>query len=251
MHTDYIAGLKLVASNAQHNSVYKFPKIYIGHYITVAWCKRAFNIYLFECLPSNLFEIYLENCLFPAQAAAITSTTTTTSPLITGRVTPTKGEESSTTTNSGYCMYKGRKYAVNERIEDGCEKICKCLNGNDTIECEPRCPKMNHTTSEQCVTVADPKDACCQLELCDVTLDDHEQTSGAIVVVPPPTAMMDTINNSTKSMQVDRNEKIKNAGDIDEGPHHCVHKEKKYKKGMRKIKQRTKVIFLMIFLLPF
>lgn len=126
--------------------------------------------------------------------------------------------------------------------------MCKCLYGNDTIECEPRCPKMNHTTSEQCVTVPDPKDACCQLELCDVTLDDHEQTSGAIVVVPPPTAMMDTINNSTKSMLVEKNEKIKNDGDIDEGQYHCVHKEKKYRKGMRKIKQRKSItIFLSCF----
>lgn len=43
---------------------------------------------------------------------------------------------------------------------------------------------MNNTASEKCVKVRDPKDMCCEIELCDVTLDDHEQS--AIVVVPPP-----------------------------------------------------------------
>lgn len=44
---------------------------------------------------------------------------------------------------------------------------------------------MNQTTSEQCVKVKDPKDSCCEIELCDVTLNDHEQSP--FVVVPPPT----------------------------------------------------------------
>lgn len=44
---------------------------------------------------------------------------------------------------------------------------------------------MNTKTSDKCVTVRDPKDSCCEIELCDVTLDDHEQSP--IVIVPPPT----------------------------------------------------------------
>lgn len=42
--------------------------------------------------------------------------------------------------------------------------------------CSPRCPNQNMTKSEHCVTVKDTKDKCCDIELCDVTFDDHEQT---------------------------------------------------------------------------
>lgn len=81
------------------------------------------------------------------------------------------------------CMYKGQKYALDERFEDGCDSICKCMASS--VDCEPRCPKLNQTAAhEQCVSVPDPKDSCCRIELCDVTLDDHEQ--GAIAIVPPP-----------------------------------------------------------------
>ncbi|XP_055308987.1 putative epidermal cell surface receptor isoform X2 [Sitodiplosis mosellana] len=96
--------------------------------------------------------------------------------------------ETETPPESGdYCVFKGKKYAINEKIEDGCERICKCIASSVTVECEPRCPKMNHTTAthEQCVIVPDPKDLCCHIELCDVTLDDHDQGS-AIAIVPAP-----------------------------------------------------------------
>lgn len=114
-----------------------------------------------------------------------------------------------------HCMYNGRKLSLEDRIEIDCDMICKCMGESGKVECEPRCPKMNHTTSEQCVTVPDPKDSCCQIELCDVTLDDHEQ-SGAIVVVPPPPSMAEKLMNE-------------NSSSIDQ--HHCVHKDRTYKKG--------------------
>lgn len=97
-----------------------------------------------------------------------------------------------------YCTFKGKKYAFNEKIEDGCESICKCMPSTASVECEPRCPKMNHTTAmhEQCVTVPDPKDLCCHIELCDVTLDDHEQ--GPIAIVPAPPSLVDAMKNKTQ-----------------------------------------------------
>lgn len=114
-----------------------------------------------------------------------------------------------------HCMYNGRKLSLEDRIEIDCDSICKCMGESGKVECEPRCPKMNHTTSEQCVTVPDPKDSCCQIELCDVTLDDHEQ-SGGIVVVPPPPSLTEKLMKENSSA-------------VDQ--HHCMHKDRKYKRG--------------------
>lgn len=140
---------------------------------------------------------------------------------------------------NGFCVYKGIKYVANEEIEDGCERICKCLDASGRIKCEPRCPKMNHTTSEQCVTVPDPNDSCCKIELCDVTLNDHEQT-GAIVVVPPPTMGMkstlnDTAVNDHSTSELSRLTNNEKLADADSG-HHCVHKGRKYRRGSKAIK---------------
>ncbi|XP_039969685.1 putative epidermal cell surface receptor isoform X2 [Bactrocera tryoni] len=79
------------------------------------------------------------------------------------------------------CHYKGSVYKFRERLEIGCEQICHCDEGG-VMNCKSRCPERNHTRLDKCVYVKDPKDICCQLELCDVTLDDHEQTAS------PPTA---------------------------------------------------------------
>ncbi|TMW48294.1 hypothetical protein DOY81_006625 [Sarcophaga bullata] len=79
------------------------------------------------------------------------------------------------------CHYNGGIYKFRERLEIGCEEICHCDEGG-IMNCRPRCPERNHTRLDKCVFVKDPKDVCCQLELCDVTLDDHEQTPS------PPTA---------------------------------------------------------------
>lgn len=113
------------------------------------------------------------------------------------------------------CLYNGKHYKPHEKIENGCTEICQCQN-NGTVSCKPRCPKMNHTTSEQCVTVRDPKDSCCEIELCDVTLDDHEQSP--IVVVPPPI---------TKKLPAEIHH-LNGIGDSDEGEMLCEHKGRSY-----------------------
>ncbi|XP_075145077.1 stranded at second transmembrane protein isoform X1 [Haematobia irritans] len=79
------------------------------------------------------------------------------------------------------CYFNGGIYKFRERLEIGCEQICHC-DEDGIMNCKPRCPERNHTRLDKCVFVKDPKDVCCQLELCDVTLDDHEQTPS------PPTA---------------------------------------------------------------
>lgn len=126
-----------------------------------------------------------------------------------------------------HCIYDGQKLSVEDKIEIGCEKICKCMDRSGRVECENRCQKMNQTTNEQCVMVPDPKDSCCRIELCDVTLDDHEQSGGIVVVTPPPTTSSTfnarLIDSSTKqkdtNIQNERNE------------FHCERNETKYRIG--------------------
>ncbi|XP_039494090.1 putative epidermal cell surface receptor isoform X1 [Drosophila santomea] len=86
---------------------------------------------------------------------------------------PTTDDEATPKPRSD-CHYMGGIYKFRERLEIGCEQICHCAE-EGVMDCRPRCPERNHTRLDKCVYVKDPKDVCCQLELCDVTLDDHEQ----------------------------------------------------------------------------
>lgn len=90
-------------------------------------------------------------------------------------------DEKTTQQPSTMCTYKDKTYDVSLRIEIGCEELCVC-NEMGNMTCSPRCNNGNMTRSEHCVTVKDTKDSCCEVELCDVTLDDHEQSP--MVIVP-------------------------------------------------------------------
>ncbi|XP_031630800.1 putative epidermal cell surface receptor isoform X2 [Contarinia nasturtii] len=148
--------------------------------------------------------------------------------------------------NNDYCMFKGKKYAIHEQIEDGCEQICRCVASTVSVECEPRCPKMNHTTAthDQCVTVPDPKDVCCHIELCDVTLNDHEQM-GAIAIVPAPPSFVDASKHKKENRtMIEYKERasssassipaMSSADDNDsDNNFDCEHNGNKYKKGQQ------------------
>jgi hypothetical protein len=88
---------------------------------------------------------------------------------------PTMPPPTEQSSNDVMCSHKGKAYAMNERIEIGCDEICSC-HASGEMKCSPRCPKMNMTNSDHCVTVKDSKDSCCEVQLCDVSLDDHEQS---------------------------------------------------------------------------
>lgn len=148
--------------------------------------------------------------------------------------------------NSGdYCVFEGRKYAINERIEDGCERICKCVASSATVECEPRCPKQNDTsaTNEKCLSFPDPKDSCCHIKICDVTLDDHEQ--GAVVVVPPPPSFGGANKNGSSNGLIRDHEELIATTETTKGvnankhdsneKYDCEHNGSKYTIGTRKV----------------
>ncbi|KZC06455.1 PREDICTED: putative epidermal cell surface receptor [Dufourea novaeangliae] len=75
------------------------------------------------------------------------------------------------------CVFENKTIMRGQRVEDGCSRVCVCEVGGN-LKCQPRCPP-NETTSatnqhDRCVVLADPRDSCCTITLCDVTLGDHE-----------------------------------------------------------------------------
>ncbi|CAL7951133.1 unnamed protein product [Xylocopa violacea] len=76
------------------------------------------------------------------------------------------------------CVLGNRTIMRGERIaDDDCSKVCICEAGGN-LKCQQRCPP-NDTISltnehDRCVILTDPRDVCCTITLCDVTLGDHE-----------------------------------------------------------------------------
>ncbi|XP_060826436.1 putative epidermal cell surface receptor [Bombus pascuorum] len=75
------------------------------------------------------------------------------------------------------CVFGNKTIMRGQRVEDGCSKVCICEAGGN-LKCQQRCPP-NDTISvtnqhDRCVVLTDPRDACCTITLCDVTLGDHE-----------------------------------------------------------------------------
>ncbi|XP_043654761.1 putative epidermal cell surface receptor isoform X3 [Drosophila teissieri] len=121
------------------------------------------------CRVMECIEPLLEPTVVATEGAA-TSTNGTGEAAVT---LPTTDDEATPKPRTD-CHYMGAIYKFRERLEIGCEQICHCAE-EGVMDCRPRCPERNHTRLDKCVYVKDPKDVCCQLELCDVTLDDHEQ----------------------------------------------------------------------------
>ncbi|XP_022116637.2 putative epidermal cell surface receptor isoform X2 [Pieris rapae] len=80
------------------------------------------------------------------------------------------GEIKPTTTE--VCRYGNESYHVGAKWDIGCEQICTCER-NSVVTCKPRCNRMPQ--SDQCINVQDPKDACCEVQICDVSQDVHEE----------------------------------------------------------------------------
>ncbi|CAK9813290.1 Putative epidermal cell surface receptor [Anthophora quadrimaculata] len=75
------------------------------------------------------------------------------------------------------CVFGNKTIMRGQRVEDGCTKVCICEAGGN-LKCQQRCPP-NDTISvtnqhDRCVVLTDPRDSCCTITLCDVTLGDHE-----------------------------------------------------------------------------
>ncbi|XP_063539026.1 putative epidermal cell surface receptor [Cydia strobilella] len=69
------------------------------------------------------------------------------------------------------CKYGNDTYLVGNTWNVGCEQRCTCEK-NSVITCKPRCPPLSQ--SDKCINVQDPNDACCEVQVCDVSQDVHE-----------------------------------------------------------------------------
>lgn len=117
------------------------------------------------------------------------------------------------------CHFNGALYKFRERLEIGCDQICHC-DEDGKMNCRPRCPERNHTRLEKCVLVKDPKDICCQLELCDVTLDDHEQTPS-----PPTSSHVSNENSINAGEEQEQSDRTSS----ETYTQNCFYKENTYK----------------------
>ncbi|XP_026734717.1 putative epidermal cell surface receptor [Trichoplusia ni] len=70
------------------------------------------------------------------------------------------------------CRYGNDTHPVGSKWHIGCEQTCTC-EINSIVTCKPRCSPL--PISDKCINVQDPNDACCEVQVCDVSHDAHEE----------------------------------------------------------------------------
>ncbi|XP_038207030.1 uncharacterized protein LOC119828818 isoform X3 [Zerene cesonia] len=77
------------------------------------------------------------------------------------------------------CRYGNDTYHVGAKWNIGCEQTCTCER-NSVVTCKPRCQRI--AQSDRCINVQDPNDACCEIQICDVSQDVHEEPMENVTV---------------------------------------------------------------------
>jgi len=72
------------------------------------------------------------------------------------------------------CVFKNRSYGPGERFYDGCEQQCQCMGYGDMV-CLSRCPPTAPAPGQNCYTLPDASDPCCNITVCDKPFLDPEQ----------------------------------------------------------------------------
>lgn len=72
------------------------------------------------------------------------------------------------------CLFKNSSYAQGERFYDGCEQQCQCMGYGDMV-CLARCPPTAPAPGQNCYTLPDASDPCCNITVCDKPFLDPEQ----------------------------------------------------------------------------
>ncbi|CAH2045785.1 unnamed protein product, partial [Iphiclides podalirius] len=90
------------------------------------------------------------------------------------------------------CSYGNETYPVGMSWHVGCEHTCTCER-NSVVTCKPRCNRLQ--PSDKCINVQDPNDACCEVQVCDVSSDAHEEPENMTIATSSSTA--NSIQSST------------------------------------------------------
>ncbi|CAG9565313.1 unnamed protein product [Danaus chrysippus] len=111
-------------------------------------------------------------------------------------VTCATGNRESKPNSVEICKYGNNSHPVGSTWNIGCEQTCAC-EPNSIVTCKPRCKNLPH--SEKCINVQDPKDECCEVQVCDVSQDVHEEhdnmTSSTTSTTEIPKELHDLINS--------------------------------------------------------
>ncbi|KAM3962555.1 LOW QUALITY PROTEIN: stranded at second [Aphomia sociella] len=97
------------------------------------------------------------------------------------------------------CRYGNDTYPVGSKWNIGCEKSCTC-EPNSLVTCKPRCNPI--PPSDKCINVQDPKDACCEVQICDVSQDAHEESVDNITSSTTVSAMEMTKRSEESEEQI-------------------------------------------------
>ncbi|XP_068618964.1 putative epidermal cell surface receptor isoform X2 [Battus philenor] len=98
------------------------------------------------------------------------------------------------------CRYGNETYAVGATWNIGCEQTCSC-EGNSIVTCKPRCNRLQ--PSDKCINVQDPNDECCEIQVCDVSSDVHEEPEN--VTSSSTVSSISTSTLSTTTMLLNSN----------------------------------------------
>ena len=72
------------------------------------------------------------------------------------------------------CVFKNATYDQGQRFYDGCEQQCQCMGFGDMV-CLSRCPPTAPAPGQNCYTLQDASDPCCNITVCDDPILDPEE----------------------------------------------------------------------------
>lgn len=115
------------------------------------------------------------------------------------------------------CVFKNNTYQQGERFYDGCDQQCQCMGFGDLV-CLARCPPTKPEVGEDCYTLPDITDNCCNVTVCDKPKEfvpDVEKIAGSNVTSTDVTILSEG-NESTTVVAIAEDEENEVEKDVTE-----------------------------------